>query len=160
MGARPTLSGTRLIVRLFSRPAEPAGLDKEGERERIRAISSGHGCVLDQRLGKSGADDRRLHRWRVTAGAGHPSWRRHHGREVSDAMLFMPGRRGIGHCSLDLEVLGLRSTIRSTRGTASNRGRVFPGTNRGPRRPRRSCTQGGWLRQRTIVVPPVRRRSS
>ena len=52
-----------------------------------------------------------------------------------------------------------RAPARSSAGTRSNPAAVSPGTRRGLRRPRRSCTPTGWPHRQTAAVPPARRRA-
>ena len=76
-----------------------------------------------------------------------------------------PARRGRAGCG----VCGARSCHRAVRrrrvdrlssstGSRPSRARASPGTRRGPRRPRRSCTPAGWPRRRTPAGPSARRR--
>ena len=48
--------------------------------------------------------------------------------------------------------------LSNTRGSATSRAGASPGTRRGLRPPRRSCTPAGWSRRRTAAGPPGRRR--
>ena len=58
----------------------------------------------------------------------------------------------------DLE-RGRDPALSSARGRGSSRARAFPGTRRGPRRPRRSCTPAASPRPRTAAGRRARRRA-
>ena len=68
--------------------------------------------------------------------------------------------KGVLLTAANLRASAVASTARSTRrrtGRRTSRARASPGTRHGPRRPRRSCTPGGWPRRRRPAGRPCRR---